>query len=154
MESSTASESMKDKGGKVRFPHLLMGAWTILTLTAFAEAINDPVYGSDLEKGKRIFERANCVACHAGGGNMMDPGHPIKGSAFAAKYNKDEVLEMTIRKGFPEFGMPSVGSSQVNALEMKDLIAYVRSLDAPSGKIQKAAANNGKSAVSVKQKNP
>src|ERR1700733_3849502 len=129
-------------GIKMRFPSLLIGFWIILANVASPQGLIDPAYGSEGQNGKRIFERANCVVCHAGGGNMMDPGHPIKGAAFAAKYNRDQLLEATIRKGFPEAGMPSQGFNQISALEMKDLIAYVRSFTVPSGRIQKAAPNN------------
>jgi mono/diheme cytochrome c family protein len=110
-------------GVKLRIPILLIISSAIVSIMASSGALTDPAYGSDGQIGKRIFERANCVVCHAGGGNMMDPGHPIKGVAFATKYNHDEVLEATIRKGFPESGMPSQGLSQISALEMKDLIA-------------------------------
>jgi mono/diheme cytochrome c family protein len=138
----------------LRFPILVIISLAIVSIMASSEAFIDPAYGSDGQIGKRIFERANCVVCHAGGGNMMDPGHPIKGAAFATKYSHDEVLEATIRKGFPEAGMPSQGFSQISALEMKDLIAYVRSFTAPSGRIQKVAPNNMKNAAEVRQRLP
>ncbi len=85
---------------------------------------------------------------------MMDPSHPIKGAAFAAKYNRDELLEMTIRKGFPEIGMPGFNRASINDAQMKDLIAYVRSLTALPGKIQKSGSIEVKKAENARPKNP
>jgi cytochrome c6 len=141
-------------GVKLRFPSLVIGSWIILSIIAYLQGMIDPAYGSDGQNGKRIFERASCIVCHAGGGNMMDPGHPIKGAAFAAKYSHDQVLEATIRKGFPEAGMPSQGLSQISAVDMKDLIAYVRSFTAPSGRIQKAAPGQTTNAADARPKLP
>ena len=86
---------------------------------------------SSLDAGREIFERANCAMCHPGGNNTMAPKHPIKGPNFVHKYSEDALLESTIRKGFPDMGMPSFSKKQIDDREMKDLIAYVRSLNAP-----------------------
>ena len=89
------------------------------------------VEGGSPNAGREIFERSNCAMCHPGGNNTMAPTHPIKGPDFAHKYAEDAVLESTIRKGFPDVGMPSFNKKQIDDREMKDLIAYVRSLNAP-----------------------
>jgi mono/diheme cytochrome c family protein len=93
---------------------------------------NVKVENGSANAGREIFERSNCAMCHPGGNNTMDPGHPIKGPDFARKYAEDAVLESTIRKGFPDVGMPSYSKKQIDEQEMKNLIAYVRSLTAPS----------------------
>ena len=78
--------------------------------------------------GQIVFERANCAMCHPGGNNTMDPSHPIKGLEFAKKFSDDSILETTIRKGFPNVGMPSFSKKMIDDHEMRDLIAYVRTL--------------------------
>lgn len=93
-----------------------------------------PAYAApsgDAAKGQVLFTKNSCVTCHAGGANTMDPDHPIKGAAFQQKYKDDQVLESTIRKGFPQYGMPSFTKTMINDHDMKDLIAYVRTLSAP-----------------------
>ena len=82
----------------------------------------------DAVKGQAVFTKNSCVMCHPGGENTMEPDHPIKGMAFLAKYKDDAVLESTIRRGFARDGMPSFSKTAINDPDMKDLIAYVRSL--------------------------
>jgi mono/diheme cytochrome c family protein len=91
---------------------------------------NKKVENGSVNAGREIFERFNCAMCHPAGNNTMDPGHPIKGPDFARKYADDAVLESTIRKGFPDVGMPSFSKKQIDEQEMKNLIAYVRTLTA------------------------
>jgi mono/diheme cytochrome c family protein len=93
---------------------------------------NVKVQNVSVNAGREIFERSNCAMCHPGGNNTMDPGHPIKGPDFAHKYADDALLEATIRKGFPDVGMPTFSKKQIDEQEMKNLIAYVRGLTAPS----------------------
>ncbi|MBS1953102.1 MAG: c-type cytochrome [Cyanobacteria bacterium SZAS-4] len=79
-------------------------------------------------RGEKVFRKAYCAGCHAGGNNAMMPDKPIKGEAFTRKYKDDAILEQTIRKGFPEDGMPAFGKDQISESQMKDLILYIRSL--------------------------
>lgn len=81
-----------------------------------------------VERGEKVFKKALCVGCHAGGFNALMPDKPIKGAAFAEKYKSDQLLERTIRKGFPSEGMPPSGKDSVSESQMKDLILYIRSL--------------------------
>lgn len=87
-----------------------------------------PVALSALQRGEKVFKKAYCEGCHAGGYNAMSPDKPIKGSAFLQKYKDDLILENTIRKGFPDEGMPAFGKDQISESQMKDLILYIRSL--------------------------
>lgn len=80
------------------------------------------------KRGEAVYQKSNCYICHPGGANTIDPGHPIKGAAFAQKYKDDRVLEETIRKGFKESGMPANDKTKITEAEMKDLIAYIRTL--------------------------
>jgi mono/diheme cytochrome c family protein len=105
---------------------LLVSLGVLLFKPDFAFALGDA------SKGSVVFVKNNCSVCHPGGENTMEPGHPIKGKAFSQKYQDDLILENTIRKGFPEYGMPKFSKAQISDLEMKNLIAYVRSLSAVS----------------------
>jgi mono/diheme cytochrome c family protein len=96
--------------------------WSLATLPACAEPGN-------AKKGESVFTKNNCYICHPGGGNALDPGHPIKGARFAQKYKDERLLEQTIRKGFKDSGMPSNDKSKISDAEMKDLIAFVRALN-------------------------
>jgi mono/diheme cytochrome c family protein len=85
------------------------------------------------QRGERIFKKAYCIGCHAGGGNALMPDKPIKGKAFSDRYVQDSVLEQTIRKGFPASGMPEFGKDQISERQMKDLILYIRSFTPKKG---------------------
>lgn len=85
------------------------------------------VSGTPEQRGERIFKKHYCVGCHADGNNALMPDKPIKGAAFAKKYSDDGLLDRTIRKGFPDEGMPTFPVSQISETQMKDLILYIRS---------------------------
>jgi mono/diheme cytochrome c family protein len=94
-----------------------------------APAQSNPATDADsVEKGKRVFERSNCAGCHPGGTNSLNPTKPIKGQKFQSRYKDDSILEQVIRHGFLSAGMPPFPKSVISEKEMKDLIAYVRSL--------------------------
>lgn len=79
-------------------------------------------------RGAEIFKRANCVMCHPGGDNALEPRKPIRGAAFLQKYPTDESVAKRIREGSPNGTMPAFYRDQINDKELVDLIAYVRSL--------------------------
>ncbi len=83
---------------------------------------------AEQRRGEEVFRKAYCVGCHAGGNNAMMPNKPIKGEAFSEKYKDDALLAKTIRKGFPDEGMPAFGKDQIPESQMKDLILYIRTL--------------------------
>lgn len=80
------------------------------------------------QRGEKVFRKSYCVGCHADGNNSMMPDKPIKGKAFSQKYKDDALLGETIRKGFPDEGMPAFGKDQISESQMKDLILYIRTL--------------------------
>lgn len=82
----------------------------------------------DAKKGQEIFESLTCVDCHKGGGNSVHPSKPLKGEAFLQRYPKDEKIAKLIRKGVPTASMPSFGKDVISDEQMKDVIAYIRSL--------------------------
>lgn len=80
------------------------------------------------QRGQKVFKKSYCIGCHVNGNNAMSPDKPIKGEAFTEKYKDDTLLAKTIRKGFPDEGMPAFGNDQISDNQMKDLILYIRSL--------------------------
>ncbi|MBI2811595.1 MAG: c-type cytochrome [Candidatus Melainabacteria bacterium] len=92
-----------------------------------ATTSTQPALTAAQQRGELVFKKAYCVGCHAGGNNAMMPDKPIKGAAFSQKYKDDAVLESTIRKGFPDEGMPAFDKEQIPESKMKDLILYIRS---------------------------
>jgi mono/diheme cytochrome c family protein len=104
---------------------------TLFALASCALLSQSTCFSADqpeLVLGKKVFERATCVGCHANGDNLLLPNHPIKGPKFQRRYKDDTVLEQVIRHGFPSAGMPGFPKHEINEKEMKALIAYVRSL--------------------------
>lgn len=87
----------------------------------------------DAKKGQEIFEGLTCVDCHKGGGNSVHPSRPLKGESFAKRYPNDEKIEKLIRKGVPGASMPAFGKDIISDDQMKDLIAYLRSLTPATG---------------------
>lgn len=86
------------------------------------------VNSDSVAHGKKLFERLTCAGCHPNGENSLHPYRPLKGPSFMARYKEDETIEQLIRSGVPRAGMPSFGKAQVSDKDMKDLIAYIRSL--------------------------
>lgn len=83
--------------------------------------------------GQKVFESAGCQFCHAGGLNSINPQKPIKGELFAKKYPADASLIKVIREGIKGTAMPANNETKIDDAEMKNLIAYIRSLT-PAGK--------------------
>ncbi len=84
--------------------------------------------------GKKLFERLTCAGCHPNGLNTLHPYRPIKGPGFLARFKEDGKIERLIRTGVPRAGMPSFSKAQLGEKDMKDLIAYIRSLTPVSKK--------------------
>jgi mono/diheme cytochrome c family protein len=115
---------------KIDAPTATSGAKATNSATAKKPSIIAPTAE---QRGERIFKKAYCIGCHAGGGNALMPDKPIKGKAFSDRYVQDSLLEQTIRKGFPASGMPEFGKDQISERQMKDLILYIRSFSAKKG---------------------
>jgi len=106
-------------------------AFSFLVVGALFALVSAPTLSSttgDAKKGQDIFESLTCVDCHKGGGNSVRPSKPLKGEAFAKKYPKDGQIEKIIRKGVPNASMPGFNTDVISVDQMKDLIAYLRSL--------------------------
>ncbi len=101
----------------------------ILVLTCLiVSALSSAWAAGNLSRGKEVYQKATCSACHYNGGNAMTPSKPIKGKEFVKRYPDDRLLEKIVRQGARSSGMPSFGQDIVSDAEMKDLIAYIRSL--------------------------
>jgi mono/diheme cytochrome c family protein len=103
---------------------------SLLLLIAFA-IFAAPCLSSnsgDAKKGQEIFESLTCVDCHKGGLNSVRPSKPLRGESFAKKYPKDAQIERVIRKGVTGTSMAGFNVDVISEPQMKDLIAYLRSL--------------------------
>jgi cytochrome c6 len=85
--------------------------------------------GADAKAGEAVFA-ANCSACHADGGNLIDPKKPLRGSA---KLKDFETFLGWIR--VPVAPMPPFPAEQVSDAQATDLYRYVTTaLGAPQQK--------------------
>jgi len=89
------------------------------------------INSGDAKKGQEIFESLTCVDCHKGGLNSVHPSKPLRGESFAKKYPKDSQIERVIRKGVTGTSMAGFNVDVISDSQMKDLIAYLRSLTPP-----------------------
>jgi len=88
----------------------------------------------DAVRGKKAFEKATCIFCHPGGGNSVNPKLPLKGPAFFTRFPDDKSIEHLVRHGTKDGGMPAFTTKQVSDADLKDIIAYIRTLTPKSGK--------------------
>ena len=82
----------------------------------------------DLVAGKKLFERSSCAGCHPGGTNLLHPNQPLKGKGFQAKYKDDASIAKVVRSGVANSGMPAFSQARLSDPDLKQIIAYVRSL--------------------------
>jgi cytochrome c oxidase cbb3-type subunit 3 len=85
----------------------------------------DPYEGNayGISQGKQLYNRFNCVGCHAQGGGGMGP--PFLDAEW--RYGSDpEAIATSIVDGRPN-GMPAFGG-RIPADQVAQLVAYVRSL--------------------------
>jgi cytochrome c6 len=94
---------------------LVYAGWAPEGSTAGAPAGQEEAFAS----GSEVFS-LNCQACHPGGGNIIDPALPLKGSSRLASL---EAFVSFIRA--PGGSMPSFGEDQIGAGQAADLHLYV-----------------------------
>lgn len=80
----------------------------------------------DPAKGKQLFEKQTCAVCHPGGGNTIDKSKTLKSAAFKKK--TDAQVAKIIRMGVKATSMPAFSKDKISDAQMKDLLAYIRSL--------------------------
>ncbi len=99
------------------------------------EAASQNPQSVNLEAGRRHFE-AHCAACHGADGRGGERGPDIISPERARRRSAEELGEL-IRRGMPAAGMPAF---QLPEAEMRELVAFIRSLSAPA--IENAAPGN------------
>ena len=82
----------------------------------------------EIKKGKMLFVKATCWGCHPRGDNSMNGDKPLKGPRFSKKYQSDEVLMATIRRGSISRGMPPFPPEKLSDQDLKQIVVFVRSL--------------------------
>lgn len=100
----------------------------LLVALATSAAVSSSAQAADVKNGQHVFESNTCVDCHVGGGNAVKPSKPIKGEAFAKKYKDDAKIEKVIREGIPGTTMLGTSKEVISDTNLKDLVAYIRSL--------------------------
>jgi cytochrome c6 len=80
----------------------------------------------DAKRGAALFA-SNCQFCHFGGGNSLNPSKPLKGEAFARKFDDARVFA-TIRNGIPGSAMSPFPPDRLSDEQVRDIIAYIRTL--------------------------
>ncbi len=79
--------------------------------------------------GAGVFS-ANCAACHAGGGNLVNPERTLSQadlSSFLANYNSDHEAAIATQVTNGKNAMPSF-DGVLSASEISDVAAYVESM--------------------------
>ena len=88
----------------------------------------------DAKRGDKLFVKASCANCHPGGGNIINPKVPLKGPKFAFEFKDDAKIEQVVRVGKKGTPMPSFSKAKLSDQDLKDVIAYIRTLTPKSGK--------------------
>jgi len=77
-------------------------------------------------EGETLFE-SNCASCHPGGGNVVEPRLPIRGSGKLASLEGFRAFLRAPRMPDGKAGnMPAFGESALSADHVEDLYAYLR----------------------------
>lgn len=82
----------------------------------------------EIKAGKMLFVKATCWGCHPHGDNSLNGDKPLKGPRFAKKYQSDEELMATIRRGSVTRGMPPFPSEKLSEQDLKQIVVFIRSL--------------------------
>jgi cytochrome c oxidase cbb3-type subunit 3 len=83
----------------------------------------------DLSQGQQLYEKFNCVGCHAHGGG--DKGPALTDDKWIYGYRSEQIYA-SIVQGRPN-GMPSFGG-KIPESEVWKIVAYVRSLSGLTSK--------------------
>lgn len=66
-------------------------------------------------KGASLFS-ANCAGCHSGGGNVLDPQKPVKGSHLLSSFESFEEFLRHPSGNMPTFAPEALPEDEVHAL--------------------------------------
>jgi cytochrome c6 len=94
----------------------------LLTVTIFTVILNSPVLAADLATGTKVFS-ANCAACHAGGGNVVNSAKTLKKGALEENgmASPDAIISQ-VTNG--KAAMPSF-KGRLSPEEIESVAAYV-----------------------------
>lgn len=90
--------------------------------------------GGDPKKGAKAFQKATCANCHPGGGNVVNPKDPLKGPKFARQFKDDAKIVRVVRNGIKGTAMEAFPKKLLSDKDLKDIIAYIRTLTPKSSK--------------------
>ncbi|GAP96755.1 cytochrome C553 [Leptolyngbya sp. NIES-2104] len=88
----------------------------------FLLGMNQPAWAADAAAGAKVFN-ANCAACHAGGGNAINPAKTLKKDALVAN-GKDTVEAIVIQVTNGKGAMPSF-KGRLNEDQIQSVALYV-----------------------------
>lgn len=94
-------------------------AWLVF-LGWMAPALAEP----NIEDGARVFS-ANCIACHIGGGNVVNPSRTLQWNALE-KFEMDSMEAITGQVTNGKNGMPAFNGRLTNK-QIENVAAYVLS---------------------------
>jgi uncharacterized membrane protein len=89
------------------------------------EGVGGPGASKQVQAGEQIF-RENCRACHEGGGNIISPQYPLRGSRQLADYNRlvNYIRDPRLPDG-SRGAMPAFPSKKINDKEAHELYQFL-----------------------------
>ncbi len=96
----------------------------LLALAAVTFFFSSPALAGDAAAGAKVFS-ANCAACHAGGGNVVNPAKTLKKDALE-KYSMNSLESIVTQVTKGKNAMPAFGG-RLNATQIEDVATYVLS---------------------------
>jgi len=99
---------------------LLAPATLLIAITLWAQLVSPKAVAAP--NGEQIFKE-NCAGCHAGGGNIVDPKKPLKGSAKLA--STDKLKDYLLK---PSGAMPAAPKIANDAATLEALYKYCKTL--------------------------
>lgn len=94
----------------------------VLVFAAFTFGVHRPVLAAEPANGAKIF-RANCAACHIGGGNVIISNKTLKKQALE-KYNMGSIEAIVNQVQNGKSAMPAF-RGRLSDEEIEDVAAYV-----------------------------
>lgn len=88
----------------------------------FLMSFNSPALAADLANGAKVFT-TNCAACHAKGGNVINPAKALKKEVLA-QYDMASIEAIRTQVTNGKAAMPSF-KGRLTATEIEDVAAYV-----------------------------
>jgi cytochrome c6 len=94
----------------------------LLALAIFTVGFGSPALAGDAAKGAKLF-KANCSACHIGGGNVVVRAKTLKTAALE-KYGMNSLEAITYQVTKGKNAMPAFGT-RLKPEQIEDVATYV-----------------------------